>query len=126
MITFIHVGTHDFKSTAITVVNNTLTICGYFIESSPAIGALIIVYATNDDSDIHYVRAEPKGDQRNIKMVHDLGKPNIIYNLSIFVVDVSGLPFNRSIGKTHSVSGTSSHQLKSEFAESEFVNLSLV
>ena len=71
---------------------------GDFISGSEAIGILMITYSLNNESNIHYTFSSRNTDT-SLK-----GLPVDQYNVSVFVVEESGLPFNRSVTRPRNVS----------------------
>ena len=70
----------------------TISVTGDFIDGSFAIGLLIIVYSSGIDSNVYYQFIPRSG-----LLVTDVsGLSGGQYKVSIFVMDDSGLPFNKS------------------------------
>ena len=71
-------------------------VTGSFINGSTATAILVIVYS---DSDVYYIFSSPSEEETNVR-----GLPSGLYNVSVFVVEENGLPFNRSATTPRSVS----------------------
>ena len=96
LINFFCLGTHEFQNIS---VNSTapgeIVVSGDFTTSSEAIGVLIITYSLNNDSDIHYTFVpRPINGQKSV-----IGLSSDQYNVSVFVIEGNGLPFNRSASR---------------------------
>ena len=95
-------GSHDIQN--VTVSSNgpgEITVTGDFINGSSAIGILSIVYSPNNDSNIYY-HFTSHSDIMHMTTVS--GLPGGCYKISVFVVEDSGLPFNRSATTPRNVS----------------------
>ena len=95
-----HVGTHDIQNVNVSPDRGEIQVSGDYISGSEAIGALIIVYSTSDETTIFYHNAQrtlngqrtPNGPLEAI--VSDL--PGGQYSVSVFVVEKNGEPFIRA------------------------------
>ena len=86
-------GTHDIQNVTVSSYGpGEIRVTGDFISGSSAIGILSIVYSPNSDSNIHYWFTS----HSDIMTMTMSGLPGGHYKASVFVVDDSGLPFNRS------------------------------
>ena len=65
---------------------------GQFISGSSATSVFIIVYSRNNDSNTHYQFMS----HSCVPMTTVNGLPGGQYEVSVFIVDVNGLPFHRS------------------------------
>ena len=85
------IGTHSVQN--ISMRSNKpgeLAVTGDFITNTSALGMLAIVYSTVNDSDIHYTEA--RLPQTEISLT---GLSGNAYSVSAFVIEKTGLPFNR-------------------------------
>jgi hypothetical protein len=87
-------GTHEFQNVSVASTGTGgITIGGSFIHGSDAIGILIIAYSLSNDSFMYrYVPRLVTGQ----KIIMGLSVDEYQYNVSVFVVEGNGLPFNRS------------------------------
>jgi hypothetical protein len=84
-------GTHEFQN--ISVASTGHYHWWQFIHDSDAIGILIIAYSLSNDSFMYrYVPRLVTGQ----KIIMGLSVDEYQYNVSVFVVEGNGLPFNRS------------------------------
>ena len=77
-----------------------IRITGNLIPGSTVIGILIIVYSLINESNIRYIFSPHSG----ISTTTANSFPSGMYNVSIFVVEESGLPFNRSASIPRNIS----------------------
>lgn len=77
---------------------------GDFINGSTARTVLAVVY-TNSGSDVYYMFSSMFSEEEKI-MATISGIPPGMYNVSVFVVEDNGLPFNRSATTPQNVSVT--------------------
>ena len=72
-----------------------ISVSGDFIANSTAIGMLVIVYSYQNETDIHYAEARLSSESQQA-VVTFKGLSGNTYQVSGFVMDESGLPFNRA------------------------------
>ena len=98
-----YIGTHDIQNVSITPVSHGISITGHYIESSSAVGVLAIAYSTTGENEIQYKFASRPNDQsKPVTILRGLSIGD--YQVSLFVVDEGGLPFNRSANLPSNVS----------------------
>ena len=85
------IGTHDFRNIEVTSLSaGEVMVNGSFTNDSTATGVLIIV---TGESNVYYHEATRDGGTVRESIV--AGLPGGDYNVSVFVVEESGLPFER-------------------------------
>ena len=75
---------------------------GNFVNGSTARGILVIIYSASL-SDIYYMFSPPFREEEKVTATVR-GLLSGLYNVSVFVVEDSGLPFNRSATTPRNVS----------------------
>ena len=86
-------------------------VTGHFIDNSSAVGLLIIAYSLTREAEIQYTFTQrPKGQQETELTLTDLSGGD--YQVSVFVVDMSGLPFNKVASLPSNVSISDSEGMK--------------
>ena len=98
-------GTHDFQN--ITVNSSSpgvITVAGDFISGSLTNVILVIIYSENlGDVHVHYMFSSQSVEEVNMTKLNVRGLPRGLFNVSVFVVEDNGLPFNRSVTTPKSV-----------------------
>ena len=85
-------GTHELQNITISSpLPGEIKISGCFIRGSNAVGALVIVYSSRR---VYYSFSTPLNQCVVVAKVSGLSRGH--YQVSIFVVEEGGLPFNRS------------------------------
>ena len=111
-------GTHDFQNITVNSISTgEIRVTGYFINNSAANAIFVIVYSNSckDDSNVYYMFSPHSIEEKLVTNVR--GLPSGQYNVSVFVVEENGLPFNRSATTPRNVSvvsgqsGEQSHTL---------------
>ena len=94
-------GTHDFQNVCVSSSSpGEISITGNFIDGSTANSILVIIYS---DSRSSYMFSPPSNEEEKL-MTRVTGLPSGQYNVSVFVVEENGLPFERSATKPRNVS----------------------
>ena len=75
---------------------------GDFVNSSPATSILAIIYSTDNRNDIYYTISSLSTEGETL-VTNISSLPSGLYNVSVFVVEEEGLPFNRSASTPRSV-----------------------
>lgn len=95
MIPLIFEGTHDIWNVIISYSSpGEISISGNFISDSIAKAILAIVYS-DSCSGVHYIFSSLSIEEEKLTAAVS-GLPSGMYNVSVFVVEDNGLPFNRS------------------------------
>ena len=75
---------------------------GDIIDGSSMIGILIIIYSLTDDSGVYYNFAPREAEQLRVIAIA-MGLPDYQYEVSVFVIDESGLPFPKAAASPRAV-----------------------
>lgn len=96
ILDLVDTGTHDVQQIMVTSAPVGASISGDFIEPSAAIGILAIVYTLIESDTLDYYLFIPRslGQQRASAIFECI--PSGTYNVSLFSVEESGLPFSRA------------------------------
>ena len=79
-----------------------IRVTGDFINGSSAASVLAIIYSTDNRNDIYYV-ISPLSTEGETLVTNISGLPSGLYNVSVFVLEKNGLPFNRSASTPRNV-----------------------
>ena len=112
-------GTHDFQSVIVNSISpGEISVTGNFINGSTASVVLVIVYSDSRSSDVYYMFSPPSNEEKKL-MTRVSGLPSGLSNVSVFVVEENGLPFERSATTPRNIlireggeSGEQSHTLQ--------------
>ena len=91
-------GTHDFQIVTVSSPSpGLIRVTGDFINGSSATSVLIIIYSTDN---VYYTISSTEGETlvTNISSL-----PSGPYNVSVFVLEENGRPFNRSASTPRNV-----------------------
>ena len=80
-----------------------IRVTGDFINGSSADSILAIIYSTDNHNDIYYTISSLSTEGETL-VTNISGLPSGPYNVSIFVLEEDGLPFNRSASTPRNVS----------------------
>ena len=80
-----------------------VTVTGYFVDNSSAVGVLLITFSLTNEDDISYVFVPRPRESQDIETTLT-GLSEGDYQVSFFVVDKDGLPFNRSANLPRNIS----------------------
>ena len=95
-------GTHDIQN--ITVSSSSpgeISVTGNFVDGSTTNAILVVVYSDRLSKAYYMFSPPSNGDRLTTNLS---GLPSGPYNVSVFVVEGSGLPYNRSATTPRSVS----------------------
>ena len=94
----VHVGTHDIHTISATSPSpGEVRVTGNLIDGSATIGILIIIYSLTDDSTTHYDFVPHEAEGLGVYATCMLrGLPGGQYEISVYVMEESGLPFHRA------------------------------
>ena len=95
-------GTHDVYNTSIVSVSGVVSVTGDIISESTLRGILVIAYSLTNDTNTHYMLNTFLPDQLRVNAML-MGLPAGQYQLSLFVIEQSGLPFSRAAATPKSV-----------------------
>ena len=89
-------GTHDIHNiSVISPSPGEIRVMGGTIDGSTMIGLLIIIYSVSEDSDVYYNYVPHDNKQQGVfAVVTEL--PGGQYEVSVYVMEESGLPFQRA------------------------------
>ena len=100
---FLYTGTHDVQEIVLTSATGVY-ISGAFVERSTATGILAVVYAVTEPDTLRYYLSVPRSfEQQRTSAVFEC-IPRGKYNVSLFAVEESDLPFNRAATKVRTLS----------------------
>ena len=114
-------GTHDIQN--ISVISShpgNIRVSGNWIQRSTARGIIVIVYSATD---IHYHVREERGDRFYVNVERLLGGE---YNVSVFVIEKNGRPFERAASTPVSITVGVPRTPTSKCQLSLFLNVSLL
>ena len=96
-------GTHDVQDVTVMPTPGGVTVTGYFVDKSSAVGVLLIMFSLTNEDDISYVFVpRPRESQDIERTLTGLSEGD--YQVSFFVMDEDGLPFNRSANLPRNIS----------------------
>ena len=96
-------GTHDIYNISVTSPSpGEVRVTGYLIDGSSTIGILVVVYSVTEDSCVHYKFVPHDTKQHEVYAVM-MGPSNGLYKVTVYVMEESGLPFQRAAGRPRSV-----------------------
>jgi hypothetical protein len=99
---FFFLGSHDFQNVTVNSFGpGEINVTGDFIPGSSAIGILTVVYSADSESNIDYHFIDRSSIHTTTSMSN---LPSGQYEVSMFVVEGNGLPFNRSATAPRNVS----------------------
>jgi hypothetical protein len=99
---FLHAGSHDFQNiTMSSSRRGEISVTGDFIPDSSAIGILIVAYSADSDTNIDYNFIHRSSIHTTTSMS---SLPSGQYEVSVFVMEGNGLPFNKSATAPRNVS----------------------
>ena len=75
---------------------------GDFINGSSATSILIIIYSTDNRNNVYYTISSLSTEGETL-MTNISGLASGLYNVSVFVLEENGLPFNRSASTPRNV-----------------------
>ena len=101
-INLLYTGTHDVQQIVVTSTLGGVNISGDFVERSTATGILAVVY-TLTESDIYYLFVPHFFGRQKASAIFEC-IPSGTYNISLFSVEESGLPFNRAATNVRTLS----------------------
>ena len=78
-----------------------IRVTGDFINGSSTSSILVIIYSTDNRNDVYYTISSLSTEGETL--VTNIGLPSGPYNVSVFVLEENGLPFNRSASTPRSV-----------------------
>ena len=99
------VGTHDLHNISVHSPSpGVVEVTGYLVDESSTVGILIIVYSVTEDIHVYYnfVPHEPELVELRVYAVA-MGLPDGQYEVAVYVMEESGLPFSRSAARSESV-----------------------
>ena len=96
-------GTHDIHNISVTSpMPGEIRVTGYLINGSSTIGILIIVYSISEDTHVYYNFVPHDTEQQGVyDVAMDLQDGQ--YEVSVYVMEESGLPFKRAAARPDSV-----------------------
>ena len=96
-------GTHDFQSVTVSSPSSgVIRVTGDFTNGSSATSVLIIIYSTDNHNNIYYTISSLSTEGQTL-VTNISGLPSGPYNVSVFVLEENGLPFNRSASTPRNV-----------------------
>ena len=100
----LYTGTHDIQEIALTSATGGVNISGAFVEHSTATGILVVVCTVTESDTLNYYLFVPRSfeQQRTSAVLECI--PSGTYNVSLFTVEESDLPFNRAATKVRTLS----------------------
>ena len=96
-------GTHDVQDVTVMPTPGGVTATGYFVDKSSAVGVLLIVFSLMNEDGIRYMFIPRPRESQDIETTLT-GLSEGDYQVSFFVVDEGGLPFNRSANLPRNIS----------------------
>ena len=103
------IGTHDFQNlSSYSHDTGKIVLSGYFINGSVGAGVLFILFSPHHDDNVLYINVLRIENQSRIQITVN-GLIRTVYNISVYVLKESGLPFKRTSVKPRSVSIEASH-----------------
>ena len=79
-----------------------IRVTGDFLSGSSATSVLIIIYSTDNRSDVYYTISSLSTEGETL-VTNISGLASGLYNISVFVLEENGLPFNRSASTPRNV-----------------------
>ena len=79
-----------------------IRVTGDFINGSSATSVLAIIYSTDNRNGVYYTISSLSTAEETL-VTNISGLPSGSYNVSVFVLEENGLPFNRSASTPRSV-----------------------
>ena len=79
-----------------------ICVTGDFINGSSTSSILVIIYSTDNRNDVYYTISSPSTEGETL-VTNISSVPSGPYNVSVFVLEENGLPFNRSASTPRSV-----------------------
>ena len=99
------------QDTSARAITGGISIGGRFVDNSSAVGVLLIVFSFTNEDDINYMFVQrPSGPQEIETTLTGLSVGD--YQVSFFVVDDNGLPFNQSANLPSNVSVSEGMEVK--------------
>ena len=96
------IGTHDIYNISVVSLPCVVTVTCDIINGSMSKGILVIAYSLTDETNTHYNLTTFLPDQVRVNTML-MGLPAGQYQLSLFVVEESGLPFSRAAATPRAV-----------------------
>ena len=91
----LYIGTHDIYNISVVSLPCIVTVTGDIINGSMSRGMLVIAYSLSDETNTYYNLTTFLPDQVRVNTIL-MGLRSGQYQVSLFVIEESGLPFSRA------------------------------